>query len=235
MDLYKALGFLHLLCFVYWLGGDLGVFYSSRFLQRSDLSPEARRVAGRIMLGLDQGPRICMTLIAAPGVHMAAQAGWLPISSGWLAAIWALSLCWLAMVLLLHFGPHLSPRLGAAGLAGPLAQVDFWFRAALALGLGAFAIDALLAPQFGPPPVAPAPIAPWLAVKLLVFAALVGCGLGIRIALRPFGPAYASLQRGAPSPEQNLAIEQSLARCRPLVLAIWAGLLLNAALGLHLL
>lgn len=219
MDLYKALGFLHLLCFVYWLGGDLGVFYSSRFLQRRDLSPEARRVAGRIMLGLDQGPRICMTLIAAPGVHMAAQAGWLPISSGWLAAIWALSLCWLAMVLLLHFGP---------GLPG-LAQVDFWFRAALALGLGVFAIGALLAPQ------TPPPIAPWLAVKLLVFAVLVGCGLGIRIALRPFGPAYASLQSGAPSPEHNLAIEQSLARCRPLVLAIWAGLLLNAALGLHLL
>lgn len=229
MDLYTALGFLHLLCFVYWLGGDLGVFYSSRFLQRSDLSPEARRVAGRIMLGLDQGPRICMTLITAPGVHMAAQAGWLPLSSGWLAAIWALSLGWLAMVLLLHFGPHLSPRLGAAGLAG-LAQVDFWFRAALALGLGAFAIGALLAPQPGPPLVAP-----WLAVKLLVFAALVGCGLGIRIALRPFGPAYASLQSGAPSPEHNLAIEQSLARCRPLVLAIWAGLLLNAALGMHLL
>lgn len=226
MDLYKALGFLHLLCFVYWLGGDLGVFYSSRFLQRSDLSPEARRVAGRIMLGLDQGPRICMTLIAAPGVHMAAQAGWLPISSGWLAAIWALSLGWLAMVLLLHFGP----RLGAAGLAGPLAQVDFWFRAALALGLGVFAIGALLAPQPGPPLVAP-----WLAVKLLVFAVLVACGLGIRIALRPFGPAYASLQSGVPSPEQNFAIEQSLARCRPLVLAIWAGLLLNAALGLHLL
>ncbi|MDD9826964.1 MAG: hypothetical protein OXU92_01080 [Deltaproteobacteria bacterium] len=228
MDLYTALGFAHLLCFVYWLGGDLGVFYSSRFLQRSDLSAEARRVAGRIMMGLDQGPRICMTLIAAPGVHMAAHAGWLPLSAGWLAAIWALSLGWLAMVLLLHFGPRLGAA--AAGLAVPLAKVDFGFRAVLALGLGGFAIGALLAPQSGPPLVAP-----WLAVKLLVFAALVGCGLGIRIALRPFGPAFAALQSGPPSPEHNLAIAQSLAHCRPLVLAIWAGLLLNAALGLHLL
>jgi len=227
MDLYTLLGFAHLLCFVYWLGADLGVFYSSRFLQRSDLSPEARRVAGRIMLGLDQGPRICMTLIAAPGVHMAAQAGWLPLSAVWLAAVWVLSLGWLAMVLLLHFGP----RLGAPpGLAEPLARLDFWFRAVLALGLGTFAIGALIAPQTAPPVVAP-----WLAAKLLVFAALVGCGLGIRIALRPFGPAYANLQRGAPGQADNLAIAHSLARCRPLVLAIWVGLLLNAALGLHLL
>ena len=35
----------HLLLFVYWLGGDLGVFYSSRFVVDATLTREARLVA----------------------------------------------------------------------------------------------------------------------------------------------------------------------------------------------
>ena len=49
---------IHLLLFVYWLGGDIGVFYSSGFATNQKLSREARETAGKIMLNLDLIPRL---------------------------------------------------------------------------------------------------------------------------------------------------------------------------------
>ncbi len=57
----------HLLLFVYWLGGDLGVFYSSRFVVDPGRSREARLTAAKIMLDLDLIPRICMSLTLTVG------------------------------------------------------------------------------------------------------------------------------------------------------------------------
>ena len=44
---------IHLLLFVYWLGGDIGVFYSSGLSVNRSLSREARQMAGKIMINLD--------------------------------------------------------------------------------------------------------------------------------------------------------------------------------------
>ena len=57
----------------------------------------------------------------------------------------------------------------------------------------------------------------------------------IRHHLKPFAPAFAALVAEGPSERHNDILEQSLARCRPYVWAIWAGLLLNAAIGVRLL
>ena len=44
--------FLHILLFVYWLGGDVGVFYSSTFVTDTSLSREARLTAFKIFICL---------------------------------------------------------------------------------------------------------------------------------------------------------------------------------------
>jgi len=72
----------------------------------------------------------------------------------------------------------------------------------------------------------------WIALKLLLFAVTVGCGLAIRIALKPFGPAFASLMEGGSRPATEGAIQRSLTRARPFVIAIWIALVLEAALGI---
>ena len=48
--IHQIVVIIHVLLFVYWLGGDLGVFYSSKFVVRPDISPEARAIAAKIML-----------------------------------------------------------------------------------------------------------------------------------------------------------------------------------------
>lgn len=214
------LKFGHLLCLVYWLGGDLGVFYSSYSVADERLSPETRRNAAKILFALDQAPRICMTLILPLGVHLAWRMGFLPVPGAVVAATWAICLGWLAMVLTLHFGGH------GGGLAW-LTKFDFGFRVVVVVGLlgvaGASLTDAWRT------------MPDWTAWKLAIFALLVFCGLMVRVRLKPFGPAFANLVRGEPSDEDNAVIRRTLGGTRPFVLAIWVGLLVETALGLHLL
>ena len=220
MNEYLLLKFLHLLLFVYWLGGDLGTFYASRFVANASLTPAARATAVRIMMGVDMAPRLCMPLILPFGVQMAAMQGWLPVSGVGLVAMWVLCAIWLAMVLAVH---HYSGQpLGAA-----IGRIDFWFRIGVIVGLGSVAIYSLTMGQII--------TLPWVAIKLLIFTGCVVCGLIIRVRLKPFGPAFGRLMTEGPDDETNRILADSIAGCRPLVVLIWVGLLVSAALGMHLL
>lgn len=213
---------LHVLLLVYWLGADIGTFYASRFVADARLTPAARAVAARIMLGVDLLPRLAMPLTLATGAQLAAGMGLLPGGGAAVAAVWVLCLSWLEMVLLIH---HRTPQGRAAGLV----RFDFWFRVVLAAALAAAGLSAWLASM----PPWPA----WLAIKLLAFAATVVCGLAIRIRLRPFGPAFARLMSAGPegvTAADNQVIASSLARCKPYVIVIWVLLVVCAAAGLHL-
>ena len=209
---------MHVIGFAYWLGGDLGVFYSSYFVADERRSADVRIVTAKILFALDQAPRICMTMMLPLGTHLAWKLGVLRIDAGLMAVIWLLCFGWLTMVITLH---------AAAQSRGKvlLTTFDFFFRLTLSLGLIIAGLYSLLGPGTLPY---------WLAAKLAIFGGLVGCGLIIRIKLRPFGPAFANLAQGKVSDEDNAAIRQSLGATRPFVVSIWAGLIASAALGLHL-
>ena len=42
MESYLLWGYFHIILFVFWLGGDIGVFLSAIYAKRSDLSFETR-------------------------------------------------------------------------------------------------------------------------------------------------------------------------------------------------
>lgn len=208
----------HVLGLVYWLGADLGVFYSSYILCDDKQSPAVRVSAARILFALDQAPRICMTLMLPLGVHLASLLAYLSVPAWLVPATWALAAGWLTMVLVLHFKGH-------GGKLALLTRFDFWFRAALVISLAAIAVGAVS----GALPQATA----WSGYKLGIFAALIFCGLMVRLRLRPFGPAFARLARGEANDADNQAIRSSIGGTRPFVVAIWVGLLASTALGLH--
>lgn len=66
---------LHVLLFAYWLGADIGVFYSARVVRDSSLGIEARRTALRILGWIDQIPRYCLVLMLPVGYGLAASFG----------------------------------------------------------------------------------------------------------------------------------------------------------------
>lgn len=219
MTEYLLLQFIHILAFVYWLGGDLGTFVASRYVVNPKLGVEARTVALKIMLACDQGPKLSMPLILPVGVQMASISGLMPLPVWALVVMWLLAALWLGNVLVLYFSEDKA-------FTARLSSFDLVFRLVVVAGLVIFAVLGLLDR---------APVqADWLAWKILVFSALVSCGIAIRICLKPFGPAFAKLVAEGACDEVNDAMANAVARCRPFVWAIWLGLFVNAALGIHL-
>ncbi len=219
MSTYLLLKLLHIVAMVYWLGGDLGTFYSSRFVVDPRLSPAQRGTALKIMLGCDQGPKLCMPLIFAIGFSMSTHLGLISAPTLVSVLVWGVALLWFANVNYLYFTQNATAK-------ARIGQVDLIFRIAVVVGLLAVSLQSLLG--------AGVIHADWLALKIMIFAALVACGVYIRLQLKPFVPAFGKLMTTGSTPEVERTLTRSLARCRPAVYLIWLGLLLNAALGLHL-
>ena len=211
------LQFAHVLGFVYWLGVDTAVYYTSRYAVDRSLAQETRITTIRILFALDLMPRICMTLILPVGIHLAWRYGLVPIPTAAMTMIWLICIAWLAMVLFLHFR-HGSPKHGV------LTRFDFYFRLIVIGSLAAYAILSLTSDAGAR--------VDWVAWKLLIFAGLVSCGLMIRVKLRSFGPAFGRLLAGQASETDDAAISSSIAATRPWVLLIWLGLLVSAYLGM---
>ncbi len=206
--------FIHVLVFVYWLGGDLGAFYTSRFLTQSDVSADRRLMAAKIVGDVDMAPRTALILALPTGLVLGQSKGW--IALGWPAvgALCVASLAWLALAW------HLHLKHGA--VADVLRRTDLGIRWAMIIGLSAWAISALAG-------VTDLPL--FLALKLLALAGCVALGLFIRGVLKPLGPALAGLNGSDPA-DAEAKLAQTLNRARPLVTGIWALLCLAAFLGL---
>jgi hypothetical protein len=208
---------IHVLLFVYWLGGDLGVFYSSKFVVKPDISPEARSVAAKIMLDLDLIPRICMSLMLTVGGILTEFIG-VPHPTYQMVGIILLGPVWLFCVLYLHI-KHGS---GASAL---ITKIDMAIRYAVVIGI---------------------PISiwmhwetnnlaeyPWVAAKLMIFAFLVFCGIMVRGKIGPFFTVLMKCRAGEnPTHEENEAQRKSLTQLRIWVFMIWAGVFLEGFIGI---
>lgn len=222
LNAYSLSILLHIMLFVYWLGGDLGVYYSSRFILRSDLSTPARSVAAKIMHGVDMAPRICLVLFLPSGVTLMALgpfgesyfAGW------FVALVWVAALCWLALVVYDY-------TRGATPLGRVVQRLDLLVRygmvtAMLAIGGYMIVVTEPFGVQTNPK---------WLGGKLLAYGLCILGGVLIRWRLRSFGPAFGKLVTSGSTPEVEAQIRHSIRSCLPFVYGIWFMVLVAAFLG----
>jgi hypothetical protein len=208
---------IHVLLFVYWLGGDLGVFYSSKFVARRDLSPEARAVASKIMLDLDLIPRCCMALMLTVGGILTEFIG-IPHPTYQMVGIILLGPVWLFCVLYLHF------RHGGAAHAA-ITKFDMFIRYAVVIGIPISVWVHWDSNNLGD--------YPWVAAKLIIFALLVLCGIMIRRYLDPFISAVIEVRQGKqPSAEDDDALDKSLFKVRIFVFSIWVGVFIEGFIGI---
>ncbi|MGC4956014.1 hypothetical protein ACLQ2P_22550 [Actinomadura citrea] len=213
---------LHIVLFAYWLGGDLGVFYSSRFILKPELSAEARGVAVKIMHVVDMSPRICLVLFLPSGITlMASDDLGRDVFGGWrLAAVWALALVWLWLVIADY-------RRGPGRFGDLVHRADLAVRGALIVVLlGAAAYTFAADEPFGATS-DPA----WLAGKAAAYALCIAAGLMIRVRLKPFGAAWGTLLATGGDPRVERDIRGSVQGSIPYVLAIWTLVVVAALLG----
>jgi hypothetical protein len=216
---------LHIVLFVFWLGGDLGVFWSSRFVLKPDLSPQARLTALKIMSGLDLGPKICLVLFLPSGLtlmalepHGAQVFGLNPFGWPVVVAVWLFAFGWLWATITDHHHPGQRPW---------VRKADWTIRISLITVLAGTALYTLIAPS----PFGVDTNPKWLGAKILLYSIAIGCGLGIRLTLRSFGPAFAAMMAGSSTPEVERRLTRSIDGCLPYVWGIWGSVLAAAALG----
>lgn len=211
--------YLHLLCLVYWLGGDLGTFIAGRSVLNEKLSAEARVTAIKILLACDQGPRFAMPLTLPSGLQLAYTMGILQVDSWVMTIIWALALLWLGLVVALHFWKTQLPA-----LAG---QVDWYVRCLICLTCLLYGLASI--------PFDTAVTASWAAVKLVFFSITVLMGLMIRKKLIPLMAVYGDLVANNVTEKTNAGIRKGIVGATPYVKVIWLVLFINTAIGLHIL
>ena len=212
---HGLLKYLHILLFVYWLGGDAGVFYSSGFVTNTKLTKDQRMTAFKIFVTLDMLPRYCLALMLTVGGLLAEYVGykhetWMLVALVVLGPVWV----WVVHTIHAKEGTDFAKR---------LARIDYYFRVFMIVAIVVSVIyhwnNGALQPY------------PWLAAKLLIFAFLIFCGFMIRRNIPPFVEGFRVLASTGATPESDRKMLDGMGACKPYVLAIWAGVAIEALIG----
>ncbi len=196
----------HIAVLGYWLGSELVINRTYHYVAYSDAMPFAER--GRLMehvMHVDQHVRYALVLQATLGPILAMLYGFIP--GGSLAATGAglFGAFWLAFVELVHRLRH-----GSAGQI--LGMIDRSSRYVLMLVLLAVAAG-LIGGNW--------PMPAWLRWKIALFAGVIACGVGIRIALIAHFRTWAIMERFGPDGETNAIIKRTYVRATSVLVLLW--------------
>lgn len=214
---YALIKLAHVLLFVYWLGADIGVFYSASVVRDRTLSVDARRTALQILGWIDQIPRYCLVLMLPVGYTLAMQIGVAAVPRVVQIGLWVVAIVWLWAVWLVH------DRKGTP-LAERVRRIDLGWRVLLACGLCWDAYQGFIGRGHL--------FTDWISLKFLLLAGMIFCGVAIRVRGAGLGPALHKLFAEGSTPENEAAVIASFQKTRPFVLAIWALLVCAAYTGI---
>ncbi len=167
---YPLLLWAHVLVMGYWLGSELVINALTHYVTRAtSLSGTERMKLWDFLLDVDQHVRNAMIMSVPLGFSLAALMGLVPLEGVGLWVLWILSVAWFWFMWLVHWRRK-TPQ------AATLARWDWWIRYAL---IAFFAGSAILSLASGWPYAAN-----WLALKVLLFAGTMICGVAVRHYIR---------------------------------------------------
>jgi hypothetical protein len=217
IDPYLVLVFVHIVLFVYWLGGDLGVYVTSKYVADRKLSLDERFRFMNALLVCDMGPRTALILLGPVGLEMARIIGVIDVSPAVGGIVWLVALIWLGVNWWMFFNDR-HPR------TATLRQYDLYLRYVLIVGIAGTAVYSMGAGG----PVTQA----WLQVKLVVFAIVISLGVYLRREIAQWIIGFGLVRQGGEAADKgNTIIEAALARSRRAALVLWFGVALAAFLG----
>ena len=216
---YDILIYTHTLLFVYWLGGDLGVFFSAKFVANRELKLEERFRFLHLLMQCDMGPRTALIGIIPIGFQMASMSGLLPEQFGntFLASVWAGSAIWLAGNWWLFFNER-HPNAEKFKFADTILRYAILISMA---SLGSFSLiyNSVITDK-------------WLASKILLFSIAVALGLYLRSEIKNWIIGFGMIRSGG---QQAIAgndlIETALNRSKVAALLLWFTVAVIAFLG----
>jgi hypothetical protein len=204
--------------FAYWLGGDWGVFVCSRYIAKPELSLGERERFLDALMAIDLLPRTAIVLLPFVGLQLASMRGSIQTTQLGLALAWAVGLIWLGVIWAAY-----ANRRNPSGATWQ--RIDVSWRIVLILVLIATGIASLLTAW---------PVnTDWIAIKLLVYAALLCVGLYLRISIRSWRDGFSRLHAGESGPEIDAMFIDGRRRAKYAAWLFWSLIILMAWLGIR--
>lgn len=214
---YRSLVYGHLLLFVLWLGGDVGVFVlGQHFRKRQAYSLEQRLALLKLLVAVDMGPRSAWALMVPMSLSVAVAGGWVALPGAMVAVAWIVGGAWLWLV----WDSHLHDQTPRAARNRRIENAIKYTMTAFYLWLGGASL------------LTGAPIAlPWLAWKALLFGLIFVAAILIDVAFRPVGAQLGALIARGSSDATEIPLRRTMDRTRIFVLMVYALLFATAWLG----
>lgn len=214
---YQTLVYAHLLLFVLWLGGDLGVFVLGQHFRIRSYSLPERLTLLKLLVAIDMGPRTAWALMVPMSITLLYFGGWWTgLSPIVLLLAWAVGLFWLWLVWDAH-AHDMTPR------AARDRRIEGWLRYGLTafyLGLGGVSL------LHGAPLVET-----WLATKALLFGLIFAAAIMIDRAFKPVGPQLMALIEQGSSDATEVPLRATMDGTRRWVFTVYALLFVTSWLG----
>ena len=214
MESYLLWGYIHILLFVFWLGGDLGVFLSAIYAKRSDLSFETRATIMQLGLVIDFLPRLCFALIFPVGLHLTNALGILDITLSYFILAWLISLCWILMILIIG-------KNEGKPIAELLSKVQFWMEGILGTIMVVGGVYSFINETLDQ----------WFSVKIILFGFVFYAAMAIDICFRPFIKPFMEIGTIGSSPDREIAVSNAINNTLVAVLTLYFLIALIAFLG----
>ncbi len=214
---YPVLLYTHLLLFVLWLGGDVGVFLLGQHFRKRDVYTLDQRIALlKLLVIVDLTPRAAWALMVPVSFTLSLIGGWWNVWPGVVWASWAAAAVWLWLVFDAH-RHDMRPR------AARNRKWESWLRYLLCAGYLLLGLESVLTNH---------PIEPdWLAWKTLLFGLIFAAAIMIDVSFKSVGPLLGNLLAHGSSDETELPLLRVMNRTRMWVWCVYALLLVTAFLG----
>ena len=214
-----VLRWLHIIAMVYWLGGEWGVFQTSRHVVNRQLSMEERRRHMETAYRIDILARSGIILLLPLGLHMGNIWGLQPYGGAWLWLMWILfagwlALCWAAFIY----------RESDRGI-----RLTIWDERIRYVVIPALLITAILS-LLGYGPFNAGTMQKWFAWKVLIYGLLLIIGLQLRYIMREWTGLFRVLAAG-PNLDAESTLEKSLRFGKRLAYLYWIGIATVAFFG----
>lgn len=196
MNAYALLDWFHILIMGYWIGSDLVVNQLTHYVAHAAALPGAERQRlWDFLLDVDQHPRNALILSVPSGFTLAAMTGLVPLGATGLVVLWILAALWFAYMWFTHLR-----RTAPAGAR--LAAWDWRSRYVLIAACWGFGGGSLASGW----PFATA----WLAWKVILFGAVMACGIAIRHYIREAYAAWPRIWADAGTPDDEACVRRAM-------------------------
>ncbi|MFM8845134.1 MAG: hypothetical protein ACKOGN_04460 [Gammaproteobacteria bacterium] len=215
---YALLKWAHVLVMGYWLGSELVINALTHYIARTASLPADERMRlWDFLLDVDQHVRNAMIISVPLGFSLAAYLGLVPLAGASMWGLWVVSVLWFWYMWLVHWR-----RKSPAGAS--LARWDWRLRYLL---IALFAGSALWSLATGFPYAAP-----WLALKVLLFAAGMICGIFVRYYIREaYRSALPAIAAGRATTADNAEFALLMRKATWALVVLWILLFAIGALG----